>query len=551
MRRFTFSVMMALAAMVANAQNFGAKAWTDQLSTVETATNLVRSTPVAIDKDGNAIVTGSYDTDFTFVKDMESITANDKFIAKYDKNGNKLWAAGLQGMASITAVTTDEDGNIYVAGNFAEQANVLSKNGDAQVIQGMDDKSAGACFIVKYSKDGERLLVKTVVPTADVSVVTDDLWWNGQEPSFKAMKLICSNGKLYLSTIYKGICQIGGLTLAGKYVNQDFGFLVDAQSASVVSLDASTLDNAQELTTLSAKEKVTTDLLYGPEDINFTVNGNILYIGFVVKGTAVTLKAAGKEEDLSFAYSIAEQEHAFVLTKIEGDNATTKIYNTTAQEISASWNFMDQIVCKNGNLYVAGTFNEPNPFDNTVLHKTNCDIYVASLNADDLSKNWVAASGFDEGETNKTAEMVSGLAVNGDNVIVTGWAETTADHVIATPLTFVVDKDGKMTRGEETLVTAMATNGTTVLTESGKDGVYTYTYYTDMPETGIKQLVKTEGISRNGDVISFGKPSDISVYNVSGGLVKTEKNASSISLTELAAGVYVVKAGNVSVKVAK
>lgn len=69
----------------------------------------------------------------------------------------------------------------------------------------------------------------------------------------------------------------------------------------------------------------------------------------------------------------------------------------------------------------------------------------------------------------------------------------------------------------------MATNGTTVLTESDKDGAYTYTYYTDMPETGIKQLVKAEGISRNGDVISFEKTSDISVYNVSGALVKTEK----------------------------
>ena len=77
------------------------------------------------------------------------------------------------------------------------------------------------------------------------------------------------------------------------------------------------------------------------------------------------------------------------------------------------------------------------------------------------------------------------------------------------------------------------------------------TYYTDMPETGIKQLVKAEGISRNGDVISFEKTSDISVYNVSGVLVKTEKNASSVSLAELAAGVYVVKAGSVSVKVAK
>lgn len=551
MRRFTFSVMMALATVAANAQNFGTKAWADTLSTVEKTENLVRSTPVAVDNDGNAIVTGSYDKDLAFGNDVESLTDNDKFIAKYDKNGKRLWAAGIQGKATITAVTTDEDGNIYVAGNFAEQVNVLSKNGEGQVVQGMEDGTSGACFIVKYNKDGERQLVKTIVPTADASVITDDILYALQEPAFNVNKIMEANGKLYLSATYKNICKIGDLTLTANFVNSEGWMLADAPSASVLSLDAATLDNAKELATLSAKEKIAVETLYGPEDINFAVNGNAVYAGFVAKGAAVILKAAGKEEDLSFEYSNDLQERAFIITKIEGENnATTKVFNAPAS-VSTSWNFMDQMVCKNGNLYVAGTFNEPNPFDNTVLHKTNCDIYVASLNADDLSKNWVAASGFDEGETNKTAEMVSGLAVNGDNIIVTGWAETTADHVIATPLTFVVDKDRKMTRGEETLVTAMATNGTTVLTESDKDGAYTYTYYTDMPKTGIKQLVKAEGISRNGDVISFEKTSDISVYNVSGALVKTEKNASSVSLAELAAGVYVVKAGNVSVKVAK
>ena len=327
--------------------------------------------------------------------------------------------------------------------------------------------------------------------------------------------------------------------------------VTDMACASVMSLNAATLDGGKEIVTLAAKEKLAEDLVNIAEDVNFAVNGNTVYTGFVAQGSALTCKASDKEETLSFSYKDEAQERAFIITKVdEADNATIKVFNAPAS-VSTSWNFMDQMVCKNGNLYVAGTFNEPNPFDNTVLHKTNCDIYVASLNADDLSKNWVAASGFEEGETNKTAEMVSGLAVNGDNIIVTGWAETTADHVIATLLTFVVDKDRKMTRGEETLVTAMATNGTTVLTGSDKDGAYTHTYYTDMPETGIKQLVKAEGISRNGDVISFEKTSDISVYNVSGVLVKTEKNASSVSLAELAAGVYVVKAGSVSVKVAK
>lgn len=542
--------MMALATVAANAQNFGTTAWTDNLSTVEKSENLVRSTPVAIDKDGNAIVTGSYDKDLAFGNDLESVTANDQFIAKYDKNGKKLWATGIQGKVSITAVTTDDEGNIYVAGNFAESVNVLSKNGEGQVIQGMSDESAGACFIVKYNKNGERQLVKTIMPTADASVITDDIIWAQQEPSFNVNKIEVANGKLYLSATYKEICKIGDLTLTGKFVNSD-GIIADAPSASVVSLDAATLDNAKELVTLSAKEKETSENIYGPEDINFTVDGATLYVGFVAKGKEVTLKTVKGEENISFAYEIGAQEHAFVLAKVEGDNATTKVYNAPTSEAGFSWNFMDEMVCKNGKLYVAGTFNEANPFDNTVTFKKNCDIYVAALNANDLTKEWVAASGFDEGETNKTAEVVTGMVVKGDNVIVTGWAEETDHHTVNTPLTYTVDANGHMTQGAETLVTAMATNGTNVLTESDKDGAYIYTYYTNTPETGIKQLVKAEGVSRQGDVLSFTKAADITVYATSGACVKAVKNATSVSLEGLAKGVYVVKAGDKCIKVAK
>lgn len=551
MKRFTFSVMMALATVAANAQNFGTTAWTDNLSAVEKSENLVRSTPVAIDKDGNAIVTGSYDKDLAFGNDLESLTANDQFIAKYDKNGKKLWATGIQGKVSITAVTTDDEGNIYVAGNFAESVNVLSKNGEGQVIQGMSDESAGACFIVKYNKNGERQLIKTIMPTADASVITSDEIMNDQQPSFKATKLLCSNGKLYLSAIYKGISQIGGLTLEGKY-EFVWGFMVtDMASSSVISLDAATLDGGKELATLSAKEKLAEDLVNGPEDINFTVDGNAVYAGFVAKGSALILKAAGKEENLSFVYNDEAQERAFIITKIDSENnATTKVFNAPAS-ISTNWNYMDEMACKNGKLYVAGTFNEANPFDNNVTFKKNCDIYVAALNANDLTKEWVAASGFDEGETNKTAEVVTGMVVKGDNVIVTGWAEETDHHTVNTPLTYTVDANGHMTQGAETLVTAMATNGTNVLTESDKDGAYIYTYYTNTPETGIKQLVKAEGVSRQGDVLSFTKAADITVYATSGACVKAVKNATSVSLEGLAKGVYVVKAGDKCIKVAK
>ena len=60
--------------------------------------------------------------------------------------------------------------------------------------------------------------------------------------------------------------------------------VTDMACASVMSLNAATLDGGKEIVTLAAKEKLAEDLVNIAEDVNFAVNGNTVYTGFVAQG---------------------------------------------------------------------------------------------------------------------------------------------------------------------------------------------------------------------------------------------------------------------------
>ena len=79
---------------------------------------------VAVGGDGSACITG-YFGDYAIVGSdtLESHGRQDIYIAKYDGDGNPLWGRGLGGdsLDAARAIATDRAGNIYIAGQFAHQ----------------------------------------------------------------------------------------------------------------------------------------------------------------------------------------------------------------------------------------------------------------------------------------------------------------------------------------------------------------------------------------------------------------------------------------------
>ena len=561
--------MLALATVVARAESVAtAPTWTNDLTTTEAIADLHRGAAMTIDNEGNAIVTGSYTTELQFAESYLEATATSAFVAKYDKAGNKKWAAGLKGAATISAITTDAEGNIYAAGVFADEVKILNAKGESkQTITGMaerTDKATG--FIVKYSKDGEYVASKIITPQTNAALIDLGLM-DDSSASFYAKKLVVDGTKLYLSASYKGDVNVDNVALPGKYVTVfDFMFQ-DAVSMCVLSFNTSDLGDAKTVSYFGAKEQTTTDLVYQTEDVNFDVHDGKVYVGYVACGKEMTLYAGNSTSDVPLVYSgEGTNEHGYILAVIDGNNVTKKVFHSVATDNYNILNTIDHMVFKNNKLYLVGTFNQALPFDINISYAGGCDTYATCLNATTLEKEWAVTSNFEEGDVNHSAENVSGVVIANDGAInIYGWVENTSDHSVTSALNHTVAAGTPTQMEKESdakLFMAVATNGNTKLfqtdnvknTEEGLTyaGKYTYTYYGGGSATGVSNVIAADNtINWDGNNVTLAKAADITLYNVSGMLVKKANNASTMSLDNVASGIYTVKAGKQTIKVVK
>ncbi len=76
---------------------------------------------VATDEHGNSYVTGTFFGQGTFGDFTLKAQGRDIYLAKYDRDGKVLWAKGIGGRADDfgNAVAVDKDGNCYLTGSFA------------------------------------------------------------------------------------------------------------------------------------------------------------------------------------------------------------------------------------------------------------------------------------------------------------------------------------------------------------------------------------------------------------------------------------------------
>lgn len=558
-------MMLALATVAANAKDvLDAPTWTDNLTTTAEAKDLTRAAAMAVDNEGNSIVTGSFTKDLEFAASYLEPVANSAFIAKYDKAGAKKWAAGLAGAATITTVATDAEGNVYAAGVFADNVAIKDASGDTKAtITGMADKvDKVSGFIVKYDKQGAYVASKTILAESDAEIAAKDEI-GVLSPSFTAKKLVVDGNKLYLSASYKGNVALEGVTLKGKYACS-YGFLYSDETAMcVLSFDAADLANANIVSALGATEQLTNEATYNTEDVNFAINDGKIYVAYVASGKDMTLTAAGKDTKIETAYAEGATEHAYVLAAIDGDQVTTQVYHSVATDNSNTLNTINEMAYQKGKLYLAGSFNQALPFDNTISYLGGSDAYAACLDAASLSKNWAVASAFDEGDAKHKAEIISGMLVDEDEVTLVGWVENTKDRTIEAPLGYQINtKTPAMQKGEEVLITSVAENGNYALYQTdnvkGSDedktteGTYSYIFYNNAESSGISKVLADDNtIDWDGNEVTLAKSADITVYTAAGAAVKSAKNVKSLSLADAAHGIYLVKVGKQALKIVK
>jgi hypothetical protein len=109
-----------------------------------------------VDHEGNVIVAGSFAETLSVGEgSLASAGADDGFIAKFAPDGRRLWVKRIGGrdVDAFHHVAVDRSGNIFATGVFGQTADI---GGQEHETRGLDD-----IFLLKLGPDGSRLWSKT------------------------------------------------------------------------------------------------------------------------------------------------------------------------------------------------------------------------------------------------------------------------------------------------------------------------------------------------------------------------------------------------------
>lgn len=408
----------------------------------------VESYAIAIDSDGNSYITGWFEDSLKFgsfslkASIAGNAFASDIFIAKYDLNGNFVWAkkAGGTSYDYGTGIATDTAGNVYVTGLFSGTASF----GTLSITSISTDYDV---FIAKYAPDGTALWVNKAGGSAwDVgSGVTID-----------------KSGNCFIAGAFRGTATFGTTSLisAGNYD----GFVAKYNNAGVfqwAQRAGGTLeDKAQGISTDAIGNCYVIGFFNGIATVGTTLltssdSTDVWIAKYDPSGTSVWAKRAGgpdADEGKSIVSDDAGNTH--VTGFFEGTSlfGTISLTSSGSRDIFAGkYDYKGDImwmkklggaqgdigygisVDSSGNSYVAGSFFGAAMFDTiSVVSANQDDAFIAGLDYYGSSK-WVMQAGGVNPDIGRgvavslmgscyTTGYFSGSATFGSNTI-TGFAD--------------------------------------------------------------------------------------------------------------------------------
>ena len=163
----SLSTLAAYSALV-QAQPSSAPTWTESFKAVAEVADAHRTAPVAITQDGYVYSPGRFNQTIATDKIFLEPVAQDSYLIKYDKAGNELWGVQLAGSATIKAMVTDAEENVYITGTLADKVVFNTTSGETITLEGKkgDDGSfvstQSFSFVAKYDANGTLFTAKTI-----------------------------------------------------------------------------------------------------------------------------------------------------------------------------------------------------------------------------------------------------------------------------------------------------------------------------------------------------------------------------------------------------
>ena len=550
-------LIAACSLFLAGTQAFAAdqQKWSKSVeNTVSKWEELNLQAPTAVDNAGNTYATGAFTQPIVIGSTVLDPIANSAYLAKYDAEGNVAWAVGLRGAATITAITTDEQNNVYVAGTLADAVEVGSTDGKTQTINGKagEVENQVSSFIAAYSAEGAVKATKVIWTETDATVA--EAIPNGSyegSPNIQINHLAVAGNKLYASALYTGDLTMDDMKWEGSYLDL-FGYYMDYVSGGIFSVDKTTLSQ-----TTSIANIVTTGLFTmgtsAVKSISLTTGGNDIYMCFSASGNVTYNKADQTSED--FVFPESEEASGYVVSSIKEGRINSKTFTTTITK-STAFGSVNDMKIEGENLYIAGCFQEALAFDNTLTAKDACDLYTVALNKNNFELQWAAQSNLNEGngDAQHFYENFTAMTVNNGEVSLYGYVIQNQDNkkTITKSLSYTCSNSTTTSNDVPLLVTGAATNGTTkaLLSANITDFSTTLAAYTVSGGDGING-VKALSAQRVGNTFYFAEPNDITVYDLQGRMLKQANHATSVSIDDLNQGIYILSNGKSTMKAQK
>lgn len=335
---------------------------------------------IGIDKHHNVYVTGEFEKTAKFSSSVSLTSAggNDGFLAKYDANGNVVWAKKF-GHASSSdkgrAIAVSTSGNCYITGNFSNTVTFGSTS--------LSSSGGNDIFIVKYDKNGNVIWAKKAGGSRQdrgygIAIdATENVFVTGSFTSSAKFKstTITNTGKMstFLAKYNSGgtfqwvkasgnccdTTQAGSVALDG-----DGNIYIAGSFAGKAKFSSTTLQSAGLRDIFLAKYSPSGSLLWakragGSKDdfangVTVDASRRRVYItGFV--------ETAGSISGLSYPFS-GYKDVIVASYNLDGDAKWVKTYGGSRRDIGLAITTNLQ-----GNIYVTGLFNGNAVFGSTTL----------------------------------------------------------------------------------------------------------------------------------------------------------------------------------------
>lgn len=583
MKKSVLLVFSALA-ITANAQPVLSSQWAKPLNGAEIPATA--ATTIAVTSLGNVYSTGVFTEEFSFAGEVLEPITDSSYILKYGTNGNEEWGVVLSGSIAVTSATVDEAGNLYVAGQFADEVEFGSTSGSSVIKEGAS-KEGGfyaekcAAFIAKYNASGELQSVVDFVPHTTPDLVTADFEPEGSDIYFRISKIEVANGRVYASALYTCETVAAGLTFkGGLYDMEGWGMIFTTVAAgSVFSLDAANLNNGKDIATFGQIQYGDTQKGSAAVSSMFALSDANVYVAFTgIQDCKLTIGQYSKDynfkearlervegsehpqdpndpnSDIIYDWKNYPAEVGFVLAAVDASGNMVSIHDYMGSTSAASClNYTGGLESAGEYLHMLSTYENECPFDNAVKAKENYNgIAACKIAKSDYAVSNVATRNSDS--ATPSYYTISNMAVADDVIYGAVAINTTSDGLTARNVYQTENSAFANIASVIDAPVAVDVNGDRIAFNSINGKALTVQSYLNT-NSAIDNVISENIVKVYPnpvvDVLNFSMPVDVTIYSVLGVEMKHADNVSSISVSELPAGQYIVKANGNAIHVLK